>query len=61
MTRRNTDRNRPELALGGTFDALSFPQHDVNNEPSAVQKHHVKDIPTQETTCPCIINIVGWF
>jgi hypothetical protein len=42
-----TDRLRPDVALGGTVDSLSFPQQDENNEEHAWQKHHETDVVKQ--------------
>ena len=43
--RRNTDLLRPEVALGGTVEFLSLPQHDVMSDVQAEQKQNVTILP----------------
>jgi len=44
---------RPEVALGGTVDGLSFPHQELQSEADAEQKHQL--IPaTAEATMPDI-------
>jgi len=42
-----TERRRPDVALGGMVDALSFPQHELKSEAQAVQKHQPTDVTAQ--------------
>jgi len=56
-SRRKTERLRPELAPGGTVDALSFPQQVEIREPVAVQKHQPRPAAAQAKTFPCDMSL----
>ena len=48
IRRRKTERRRPECALGGTLEGLSFPQHELHNDPTAVQKQKLNPVTTND-------------
>lgn len=43
---RKIDLLRPDVTPAGMVEALSFPQHEVQREVIAEQKHHEKHVAT---------------
>ena len=57
-TNNKTDRFRPDVTEGGTVDALSLPQHDVNKDVQAEQKHQVVLVTQQVIKEACVESVV---